>query len=355
MPAAAPIAGARTASPDWSDSAQRLCLAVALWNTRDPILKERLFGLTNGEGNHGEDVKELYYYLDATPTHSYLKMLYKYPQGEYPYRRLLEENRQRGMQQPEYELIDTGVFDEDRYFDVFVEYAQGEPDDILMRIGVTNRGPQSARRCTCCRSSGSATPGAGSAMRPSRGSRRAVARTVQARHASLGDYQLHADGEPGEILFCDNETNRCGSGTIARERATGRMPFTSASCVGSSMRSIPRRRAPRRRYGTGWRYPPAGVASSSCGSPGERSRHRFGTSRRCSIPGGARPMSSTRSLQQGIESARCARSTASGVRRHDLEQAVLLSRHPAMARTAIRRSPRRRWNGVAAAIATGRI
>src|ERR687886_845049 len=102
-----------------SDEEQRLCLALALWNGRDPILKERLFGLTNPEGNHGEDVKELYYYLDATPTHSYLKMLYKYPQREFPYAALAEENRRRGRHQPEFELLDTGVFDDDRYFDVF--------------------------------------------------------------------------------------------------------------------------------------------------------------------------------------------------------------------------------------------
>src|SRR5213082_1496639 len=128
----------------FSDREQRLCLALALWNGRDPILKERLFGLTNGEGNHGEDVKELYYYLDATPTHSYLKMLYKYPQAEYPYGRLLEENRRRGIGQPEYELIDSGLFDDNRYFDVYVEYAQAGIDDILMRITVKNRGPEPA-------------------------------------------------------------------------------------------------------------------------------------------------------------------------------------------------------------------
>src|SRR5262249_55772947 len=123
---------------------QRLCLALALWNGRDAILKERLFGLTNPEGNHGEDVKELYYYLDATPTHSYLKMLYKYPQREFPSARLIEENRRRGKDQPEFELLDTGVFDEDRYSDVFVEYAKTGPEDILMRVTVHNRGPEEA-------------------------------------------------------------------------------------------------------------------------------------------------------------------------------------------------------------------
>ncbi len=128
----------------FSDHRQRLCLGVALWNERDPILKERLFGLANAEGNHGEDVKELYYYLDATPTHSYLKMLYKYPQAEFPYARLVEENRRRGKNEPEFELIDTGVFDDDRYFDVFVEYAKAAPNDILMRVTVHNRGPEAA-------------------------------------------------------------------------------------------------------------------------------------------------------------------------------------------------------------------
>src|SRR5271169_5837305 len=125
-----------------SDDHQRLCLALALWNGKDPILKERLFGLTNSEGNHGEDVKELYYYLDATPTHSYLKMLYKYPQRAYPYSELVAENRRRGRHDPEFELLDTGVLAENRYFDVFVEYAKAGPDDILILITAHNRGPE---------------------------------------------------------------------------------------------------------------------------------------------------------------------------------------------------------------------
>src|SRR5687767_9131692 len=128
----------------FSDDQQRLCLALALWNGRDAILKERLFGLTNSEGNHGEDVKELYYYLDATPSHSYLKMLYKYPQAAYPYAELVEGNRRRGIGRPEYELIDTGVFDGDRYFDVEVEYAQADVDEVLLRVTVHNRGPDAA-------------------------------------------------------------------------------------------------------------------------------------------------------------------------------------------------------------------
>jgi hypothetical protein len=127
-----------------SDTGQLVCLSLALWNGADPILKERLFGLTNGEGNHGEDVKEHYFYLDATPTHSYLKMLYKYPQRAYPYVDLVAENARRGTDVPEYEILDTGVFAENRYFDVFVEYAQGEPGDILMKITAWNRGPEAA-------------------------------------------------------------------------------------------------------------------------------------------------------------------------------------------------------------------
>ena len=127
-----------------SDDQQILCFAVALWNRRDPILKERLFGLTNSEGNHGEDVKESYYYLDATPTHSYLRALYKYPQQPFPYAQLVEENRRRGKLDPEFELIDSGVFDGDRYFDVVVEYAKPSPSDVLIRITVHNRGPEDA-------------------------------------------------------------------------------------------------------------------------------------------------------------------------------------------------------------------
>src|SRR4051794_22232088 len=122
-----------------TDRECRLCFAVALWNGRDPILKERLFGLTNAEGNHGEDVKECYFYLDATPTYSYLKALYKSPRAEFPYPRLLEETRRRGRQGPEFELVDTGVFDGDRYFDVFAEYAKAGPSDVLIRLTVANR------------------------------------------------------------------------------------------------------------------------------------------------------------------------------------------------------------------------
>ncbi|RIK34357.1 MAG: glucosidase, partial [Chloroflexi bacterium] len=124
---------------------QRICFALALWNGRDPILKERAFGLTGAEGNHGEDLKEYYYYLDATPTHSYMKYLYKYPHAEYPYAQLIAENKRRSKLEPEYELLDTGIFDESRYFDVFVEYAKASPEDILIQITAHNRGPDAAR------------------------------------------------------------------------------------------------------------------------------------------------------------------------------------------------------------------
>ena len=127
-----------------SDDKQHLCFALALWNGKDPILKERLFGLTNSEGNHGEDVKEYYFYLDSIPTHWYMKYLYKYPQAAYPYADLVETNRRRSKNDLEYELLDTGVFKEDRYFDVFVEYAKAGPEDILVRITAANRGPEAA-------------------------------------------------------------------------------------------------------------------------------------------------------------------------------------------------------------------
>ena len=188
-----------------SDDKQNLCLALALWNGKDPMLKERLFGLTNPEGNHGEDVKELYYYLDATPTHSYLKMLYKYPQREFPYAQLVEESHRRGREQPEFELLDTGTFDDDRYFDVFVEYAKAGPEDILMRVTAHNRGPEAATlhvlpqlwfRNTWSWKTNSTKPN----LSPGNGG------AVVAKHAELGNYNLYCDGKP-DLLFCDNETN----------------------------------------------------------------------------------------------------------------------------------------------------
>jgi Glycosyl hydrolase family 63 C-terminal domain len=183
-----------------SDRHQNLCFALALWNRRDPILKERLFGLTGQEGNHGEDVKELYYYLDSTPTHSYMKYLYKYPQAEFPYTQLLEENRRRGRAGREYELIDTGVFEQDRYFDVFVEYAKADVDDLCIRIEVANRGPEAAAIDVLPTLWYRNTWSWGTERR--RPSLRARGRSS----IDAGDYYLTCEGAP-ELLFCDNETN----------------------------------------------------------------------------------------------------------------------------------------------------
>src|SRR5215471_21479952 len=175
-----------------SDYYQNLCFSLSLWNGKDPILKERLFGLGNAQGNHGEDVKEYYYYLDATPSHSYLKMLYKYPQCEFPYTRLVEENARRGIQENEYELIDTGAFDGDRYWDVFVEYFKAAPDDILLQVSVHNRGPEEATvhvlpqlwfRNTWSWAAGSGKP---SLAAQADGS-------IAAHHSTLGAYRLYAE------------------------------------------------------------------------------------------------------------------------------------------------------------------
>ena len=193
-----------------SDNHQRLCFALALWNERDPILKERIFGLTGSQGNHGEDVKDYYFYLDSTPTHSYMKGLYKYPQAEFPYAQLVEENRQRGRRDPEFELVDTGVFEGDRYFDVVAEYAKAAPDDLLIRITVTNRGPHPAPlhllptlwcRNTWAWEADAARPRLRLVPTPSGAS------CILVEHADLGgSYRLYADGAP-EWLFTENETN----------------------------------------------------------------------------------------------------------------------------------------------------
>src|SRR6516164_4910479 len=187
------------------DDQQRLCLSLALWNGHDPILKERLFGLTNSEANHGEDVKEMYYYLDATPTHSYLKMLYKYPQQRFPYEWLVQENRRRGKHDAEFELIDTGVFNDDRYFDVFVEYAKAAPEDILVQITACNRGPEDSTIHVLPQLWFRNTWGWGyAAQRPIL--RAKSDNRIAIEHDALGEYTLAADGTPS-LLFCENETN----------------------------------------------------------------------------------------------------------------------------------------------------
>jgi hypothetical protein len=192
-----------------SDNHQRLCFALALWNGRDPILKERLFGLGGIEGNHGEDVKEYYFYLDSTPTHSYMKWLYKYPQRAYPYEGLVAENRRRDRAAPEFELLDTGVFEEDRYFDVQVEYAKASPDDILVRLTVWNRGPEPAElhllptlwfRNTWSWEIGAERP------RLTVGPALEGALCVEADHPTLGRRRLLCAGSP-ELLFTENDSN----------------------------------------------------------------------------------------------------------------------------------------------------
>jgi hypothetical protein len=186
-----------------SDEKQRLCFALAFWNGHDPILKERLFGLTNGEGNHGEDVKELYYYLDATPTHSYLKMLYKYPQREFPYSLLVDENRKRGRGAPEFELLDTGVMTGNRYWDIFVEYAKAADNDIAVLITIHNRGPENATLQVLphlwFRNTWSwGYPCVKPTLHQSAGA-------VIAAHPDLGQYNFYCAGKPS-LLFCENET-----------------------------------------------------------------------------------------------------------------------------------------------------
>jgi hypothetical protein len=206
-----------------SDDHQVLCFALALWNGRDPILKERAFGLANSEGNHGEDVKEYYFYLDSTPTHSYMKYLYKYPQAAYPYDDIVGTNRSRGKHEAEYELLDTGIFDDNRYFDVFVEYAKAAPDDVLVRITVFNRGPEAASLHllpTLWFRNTWSQPGGGS--KPAIKRLGSTGASVRASHTdalfleSLDSYDLHCDADV-PLLFTENETNnaRLFNGTNA--------------------------------------------------------------------------------------------------------------------------------------------
>ena len=197
-----------------SDDKQRLCFALALWNGKDPILKERFFGLTNSQGNHGEDVKEYYFYVDNTPTHSYMKLLYKYPQGAYPYADLIEQNGRRSREEMEYELLDTGIFNEDRYFDVFVEYAKAGPEDILVRISAVNRGPAPSELhllpTLWFRNNWSAwiaeSNRATEKPNLSQVKTGPVISSLKATHSLLGEFILSCEGEV-PLLFTENETN----------------------------------------------------------------------------------------------------------------------------------------------------
>jgi len=192
----------------FSDDHQRLCFALALWNGKDPILKERLFGLTNSEGNHGEDVKEYYFYLDSTPTHSYMKYLYKYPQNAYPYSDLIETSRRRSRNDWEYELLDTGAFNENRYFDVFVEYAKATPTDILIQISVANRGPEAASihvlPTLWFRNTWTWWPDQPKPSLQQMPGQNTV--RIETSHAELCGLLLHCDGNP-RLLFTENDTN----------------------------------------------------------------------------------------------------------------------------------------------------
>ena len=192
------------------DREERLCFALALWNERDPILKERLFGLSGPEGNHGEDVKEIYFYLDSTPTHSYMQALYKYPQAAFPYNELVAENRRRGREEPEFELLDTGVFEENRYFDVLAEYAKAGPDDLCIRLTAANRAPDAAvlhLLPTLWFRNTWAWGCTGEDYAPEPLISATASGNLLAEHATLGHFSLLAEQAPAELLFTNNETN----------------------------------------------------------------------------------------------------------------------------------------------------
>jgi len=278
-----------------TDNHGRLCFALALWNGRDPVLKERLFGLTGSEGNHGEDVKEYYFYLDSTPTHSYMKFLYKYPQAEFPYSRLVEENRRRDRRAPEFELMDTGVFEGDRYFDVLVEYAKAAPDDLLIRITATNRGPEAAELhllpTVWFRNTWSWDA---SATRPVLRAGRAVAdhALIETEHEALGPRWLYCEGAP-ELLFTENETN--GERLWGEANPSPYVKDGINACVVDGEKDAVNPAAVGTKAAA--RYRMTGRASRcACDSPTRRSRgaHSAGTSTSYSPSGWARRTSSTR-------------------------------------------------------------
>ena len=258
-----PTGGARTGSAESAMTSSGCALRWRLWNERDPILKERLFGLTNSEANHGEDVKEYYFYIDSTPTHSYMKYLYKYPQREYPYRDLIDTNRGRSRKEFEYELLDTGVFDDDRYFDVFVEYAKEGPEDILVRITVHNRGPEAARlrvlptlwfRNTWSWDDDRAKPSL----------REAGPGVIQATHHELGEYWLHVRWSRRSCSSPRTRAMPAVSGASPTLRPTSRMRSTRTSSRAAARRSIPPRSGPRPRPTMCSTCPPAEAGPSAC-------------------------------------------------------------------------------------------
>ena len=289
------------------DDHQRLCFALALWNGQDPILKERLFGLTNSEGNHGEDVKEYYFYLDSTPTHSYMKYLYKYPQAAYPYLNLVETSRRRSRQDFEYELLDTGVFDQDRYFDVFVEYAKASPEDILIRITVHNRGPDVAavhvvptlwfRNQWSWQShpprprlhQAGAIPGTG---------------VIQASTPDLGERWLYCEGDV-PLLFTENDTNTQRLFGVPNHSPYVKDSINDYIVHGQTGAVNPEHRGTKVAAHYRLTVPPANPRWCGCGSAtwrqppsprptAARSVRSAALSRPCCRPGARRPTSSTR-------------------------------------------------------------
>ena len=328
-----------------SDDQQRICLALALWNGKDPILKERLFGLTNSEGNHGEDVKEYYFYLDSTPTHSYMKYLYKYPQAAYPYGDIVKTNRERSRQQPEYELLDTGVFDQDRYFDVFVEYAKATPEDLLMQVTVHNRGPEKA---TLAPAADRLVP---EHLVVGRGRRAAVAAAGRPRREGLGDRAQRRGARHALPV-----RRRRGRPALHRERDEQRAPVRDAqpdALRQGRLRPLPRpRRAERRQPGA--HGDEGGGPLHARGRGGEVGdaapaalRGRAGADdralRRLRGDDGGAAAGGRRVLRHGDPGlARRGRGPrdAPGARRHDVVEAVLQLRPRRVARRARRRSVR---------------
>ena len=264
----------------FSDDHQRLCLALALWNGRDPILKERLFGLTNSEGNHGEDVKECYFYLDATPTSSYLKMLYKYPQAAFPYADLVATNAGADETDPEYELLDTGVFDDGRYFDVFVEYAKATPEDILMQVTVHNRGPDDCRAARPTDTVVPAhvvvgrwthTPDPASPFPAIRAERRG-SRTPRTGNSMV----LRRPAVP--VLVTENETNNERVFGTANDTRTSRTESTGSWCTATTRAVQSEGRGTKAAFHCQVRGPGRRVESPcGCGSPTPRWRSRHST------------------------------------------------------------------------------
>ena len=245
-----------------SDDKQQLCFALALWNERDPILKERLFGLTNNEANHGEDVKEYYFYVDSTPTHSYMKYLYKYPQREYPYRDLIDTNRNRSRNEFEYELLDTGIFDDDRYFDVFVEYAKAGPEDVLIRITVHNRGPEAAR-LRVLPTLWFRNTWSWDADQPKPSLREVAPASFRPPTTSLASTGCCAM-EPRSCSSPRTRATRRASGANPMRLPTSRTRSTSTSSGAAATRSTRQRPGPRLRPTTSSTCPPAEARPSVC-------------------------------------------------------------------------------------------